>query len=143
MRSSFAIAQYLGFYLNIILDSVHIIRMDMADAFEQIVKIEKEDVIIAISFPRYSRKAYQAISFAKEKGAHVIALTDSPFAPVATKADNLLLVKTNMASFVDSLVPAFSVANALIVSIGVKEKEKIKKHFDELENIWEKYSVYE
>lgn len=143
MRSSFTIAQYLGFYLDIILDNVHIIRMDMGDAFEQIVRIGKDDVIIAISFPRYSRKSYQVCSYAKEKGAHIISLTDSLCAPVASLADNTLLVKSNMASFVDSLVPALSICNALVISVGMKEKEEIKEHFDDLEKIWEKYSVYE
>ena len=143
MRSSFTIAQYLGFYLGIILDSVHVIRTDMGDAFEQVVKINEDDVLIAVSFPRYSKKSYQIVSYAKEKGAHIVSLTDSPFAPVASFTDNLLLVKSNMASFVDSLVPALSIANALIVSVGMKEKEDIKQHFDDLEAIWEKYSVYD
>ncbi len=143
MRSSFAIAQYLGFYLDILLDDVHVIRMDMGDAFEQMVRINENDVLIAISFPRYSKKSFQIVNFAKEKGAHIISLTDSSFAPVATLADDVLLVKSNMASFVDSLVPAFSIANALVISIGMKEKEDIKQHFDDLENLWEKYSVYE
>ena len=131
MRSSFTIAQYLGFYLGIILDSVHVIRTDMGDAFEQVVKINEDDVLIAISFPRYSKKSYQIVSYAKEKGAHIVSLTDSPFAPVASFTDNLLLVKSNMVSFVDSLVPALSIANALIVSVGMKEKEDIKQHFDD------------
>lgn len=143
MRSSFTIAQYLGFYLSIILDSVHVIRTDMGDAFEQVVKINEDDVLIAVSFPRYSKKSYQIVSYAKEKGAHIVSLTDSLFAPVASFTDNLLLVKSNMASFVDSLVPALSIANALIVSVGMKEKEDIKQHFDDLEAIWEKYSVYD
>ena len=143
MRSSFTIAQYLGFYLGIILDSVHVIRTDMGDAFEQVVKINEDDVLIAISFPRYSTKSYQIVSYAKEKGAHIVSLTDSLFAPVASLTDNLLLVKSNMVSFVDSLVPALSIANALIVSVGMKEKEDIKQHFDDLEAIWEKDSVYD
>lgn len=143
MRSSFSIAQYLGFYLDIILDNVHIIRMDMGDAFEQVVRVTDEDVVVAISFPRYSKKSHQVVQYAKEKGAHIISITDSLFAPIATIADTTLLVKSNMASFVDSLVPALSLCNALIVSIGMKEKEDIKEYFDDLEQIWEKYSVYE
>ncbi len=97
--------------------------MDMGDAFEQIVRINEEDVIVAISFPRYSKKSYQIVNYAKEKGAHVISLTDSLFAPVASLADNTLLVKSNMASFVDSLVPALSISNALAISVGMKEKK--------------------
>ncbi|SCI11053.1 MULTISPECIES: MurR/RpiR family transcriptional regulator [unclassified Romboutsia] len=143
MRSSFTIAQYLGFYLDIILDNVHIIRMDMGDAFEQVVRVNEEDVLITISFPRYSRKSYQVAKYAKSKGAHIISITDSMFAPVASISDNKLLVKSNMASFVDSLVPALSVANALVISVGMKEKEDIKEYFNDLENIWKEYSVYE
>lgn len=143
MRSSYTIAQYLGFYLDRVIDNVQIIRTDMGDTFEQIVRIDKEDVLIAISFPRYSTKAYQTSSYAKEKGAHLISITDSMYAPVATVADNILLVKNNTVSFVDSLVPALSVVNSLVVSISAKRKNQIKSHFEDLEKIWETYSVYQ
>ena len=142
-RTSFVVAQYLGFYLGIILDNVHVIRMDMGDAFEQIVRIGEEDVVIAFSFPRYSKKSFQLVKHAKSKNAHIISVTDSLFAPIASVSDNTLLVKSNMASFVDSLVPAMSVANAIAISVGMKEKEDIKKHFDDLEQMWDKYGVYE
>lgn len=143
MRTSFVVAQYLGFYLGIILDNVHTVRMDMGDAFEQIVRIGEGDVVIAFSFPRYSKKSFQLVKYAKEKGAKVISITDSLFAPIASVSDNTLIVKSNMASFVDSLVPAMSVANALAVSVGMKEKEDIKEHFDDLEQMWDKYGMFE
>ena len=143
MRTSFVVAQYLGFYLGIILDNVHTVRMDMGDAFEQIVRIGEDDVVIAFSFPRYSKKSFQLVKYAKEKGAHVISITDSLFAPIASESDNTLIVKSNMASFVDSLVPAMSVANALAVAVGMKEKEDIKEHFDDLEQMWDKYGMFE
>ncbi len=143
MRTSFVVAQYLGFYLGIILDNVHTVRMDMGDAFEQIVRIGEGDVVIAFSFPRYSKKSFQLVKYAKEKGAHVISITDSLFAPIASVSDNTLIVKSNMASFVDSLVPAMSVSNALAVSVGMKEKEDIKEHFDDLEQMWDKYGMFE
>ena len=143
MRSSYVIAQYMGFYLDLILDNVQVIRMDMGDVFEQIVRINEEDVIIAFSFPRYSKKSYQVVDYAKSKGAHVISITDSYFAPVACLSDNTLLVKSNMASFVDSLVPAMTVANALAISVGMKEKSEITKYFNDLEKIWKDYAIYE
>lgn len=143
LRSSYTIAQYLGFYLDRVIDNVQVIKMDMGDTFEQIVRINKDDVLIAITFPRYSTKAYQTASYAKEKKAHVIAITDSVFGPVASISDNRLIVKNNMMSFVDSLVPALSIVNALVVSISAKKKENIKSHFEDLDNIWEKYSVYQ
>lgn len=142
-RSSYTIAQYLGFYLDRVIDNVQVIKMDMGDSFEQISRINSEDVLITITFPRYSKKAFQIASYAKEKKAHVIAITDSIFGPVASISDNKLIVKNNMLSFVDSLVPALAVVNALIVSISAKKKETIKSHFKDLDNIWEKFSVYQ
>ena len=126
-----------------VLDNVQIIRVDMADVFDQIVRIDKDDVLFVISFPRYSRKAYQTSMYAKERKANIISLTDSVYSPVASLADNVLLVKNNMTSFVDSLVPAFSVVNALIIAISKKEKTKVKNHFINLENMLDKFSVYE
>ena len=123
MRSSFTVAQYLAFYLNVILDNVQLIRIDMGDPYQQIVRMNEE--------------------YAKSKGAYIVSITDSSFAPVAPLSDNILLVKSNMASFVDSLVAPMSVANALIISVAMKETDDIKKYFHDLEQIWEEYVVYE
>lgn len=143
LRSSNAIAEYLGFYLNLILDNVIVVSYGISDVFEQIVKVTEEDLVIGISFPRYSTKTHELLEFAKEQGADMVALTDSHLAPIATLAESTLISKSNMASFVDSLVAPLSVANALIVAIGMREKEKITKYFDKLEYVWKEYNIYE
>lgn len=143
LRSSIYVAKYLGYYLNYILDDVIIVRMDMGEPVEQMIKLGKGDVLIVISFPRYSKKTLQVAEFAKERGAKVIALTDSYNAPTAKISDVIVTVKNNMVSFVDSLVPAFSVANALVIGVAMREKEDIMSYFNELEDIWEKFEIYE
>ncbi|MEG0249708.1 MAG: MurR/RpiR family transcriptional regulator [Peptostreptococcus sp.] len=143
LRSSIYVAKYLGYYLNYILDDVIIVRMDMGEPVEQMIKLGEGDVLIAISFPRYSKKTLQVAEFAKERGAKVIALTDSYNAPTAKISDVIVTVKNNMVSFVDSLVPAFSVANALVIGVAMREKEDIMSYFNELEDIWEKFEIYE
>lgn len=143
MRSSFTVAQYLAFYLNVILDNVQLIRIDMGDPYQQIVRMNEDDILIVFSFPRYSKQSHQVAKYAKSKGAYIVSITDSSFAPVAPLSDNILLVKSNMASFVDSLVAPMSVANALIISVAMKEADDIKKYFHDLEQIWEEYVVYE
>ena len=143
MRSSFTVAQYLAFYLNVILDNVQLIRIDMGDPYQQIVRMNEDDLLIVFSFPRYSKQSHQVAKYAKSKGAYIVSITDSSFAPVAPLSDNILLVKSNMASFVDSLVAPMSVANALIISVAMKETDDIKKYFHDLEQIWEEYVVYE
>lgn len=143
MRSSIYVAKYLGYYLNYILDNVVILRMDMGEPVEQMIKMTSEDVLISISFPRYSKKTLSSVQFAKDRGAKVIAITDSFNAPIAKVADVVLTVKNNMISFVDSLVPAFSVANAVVIGVASRESDDIKAYFNELEKIWEKFEIYE
>ncbi|KDR94193.1 transcriptional regulator, RpiR family [Peptoclostridium litorale DSM 5388] len=143
LRSSTAITEYLGFYLNLILDNVIVVSYGISDVFEQIIKIDEEDLVIGISFPRYSKKTYEVLEFAKKQGAKVVSLTDSQLSPIATLSDNTLIAKSNMASFVDSLVAPLSLINALIVALGMREKDKIKRYFDKLEHVWKEYHIYD
>lgn len=142
LRSSTALSEFLGFYLNLILDNVHVINCGMSDIFEQIINISSDDILIGIGFPRYAARTIEALSFAKSRNTKVVAITDSLLSPLATEADYTLIAQSNMASFVDSLVAPLSVINALIVAVGLREKETISKTFSDLEDIWEEYRVY-
>ncbi|MCX7749790.1 MAG: MurR/RpiR family transcriptional regulator [Clostridia bacterium] len=144
MRSAAPLAGFLGFYFNLIFDNVRLVQTaGVSEMFEQIFKISHEDVMIGISFPRYSKRTIMAMQFVKSKGAKVIALTDSNESPLAEFADHLLIARSDMASFVDSLVAPLSVINALIVAVGMKRKENIYKTFESLEEIWDEYQVYD
>lgn len=141
-RSSQALAEFLGFYLNLILDNVRVVSTGISDIFEQLLRVGDGDVVIGIGFPRYSSRTVEALTFAKSKNAEVVAITDSLLSPLASNADYTLIAQSNMASFVDSLVAPLSVINALIVSVGLSEKGKISEAFNSLEDIWEEYNVY-
>ncbi|WP_346935398.1 SIS domain-containing protein, partial [Clostridium sp.] len=84
----------------------------------------------------------ETLNYAKSRGADVVAITDSVLSPLATKADYVLIAESNMASFVDSLVAPLSVINALIIAVGLKEKDKISKTFTDLEQVWQEYQIY-
>lgn len=142
LRSSTAIAEFLGFYLNLILDNVKVVGYGISDIFEQILNVSEDDLVIGIGFPRYASRTIEALNFAHNRGTKVVAITDSLLSPLASKADYTLIAQSNMASFVDSLVAPLSVINALIIAVGLREKEKISKTFNDLENIWEEYQVY-
>ena len=143
LRSSNAISEYLGFYLNLILDNVNVVSYGISDVFEQILKVDKEDLVIGICFPRYSRKTFELVNYAKNEGAHIIALTDSLISPISTVANETLIVRSNMVSFVDSLVAPLSIANAIIVAVGMRKKDEIKEYFDKLEYIWKTFHIYD
>ena len=106
-------------------------------------RINKDDVLIAISFPRYSKQTVDALRFASDRQATIIALTDSQSSPIASFATHLLIARSDMASFVDSLVAPLSLINALIVGATMSKREEVQHTFSDLENIWDKYQVYE
>lgn len=144
VRSSATLASFLGFYFNLIFDNVRLVHTtSVSEMFEQIIRAQKGDVVIGISYPRYSKRTIKAMQFAKDQGAKTIALTDSPESPVAQCADLSLLARSDMASFVDSLVAPLSLINALIVAIGMRRKKEVYNTFERLEKIWDEYQVYE
>lgn len=142
LRSSTTLAEFLGFYLNLILDNVRVVSHGVSDIFEQLLRLDSDDLIIGMGFPRYSSRTIDALNYAKKNGATVIALTDSMLSPLTENADYTLLAQSNMASFVDSLVAPMSVINALIVAVGLREKDAISQSFEKLEKIWDENKVY-
>ena len=142
LRSAAPLAQFMGYYLNYIFDNVHLVSSGATDVFEEISKLKENDVLVGISFPRYSTRTLEAMRFAKRCGAQVVAITDGPMSPLADMADATLTARTDMASFVDSLAAPLSLINALLVALGLNRKEALKEHFRQLESIWETYEVY-
>lgn len=142
LRSSTTLAEYLGFYLNLILDNVRVVSSGVSDIFEQMLRVGKDDMVIGISFPRYSANTLNALKYTKEQGALVVGITDSQVSPIASIADYTLTAKSNMVSFVDSLVAPLSLINALIVAVGMREKDEITSSFGKLEKIWDMHNVY-
>ena len=142
LRSSSAIAEFLGFYLRLIIKDVRVVAHNISNIFEQMINCDEGDLVIGIGFPRYALRTINGLEFAKERKAKVVAITDSNVSPLATVADYALIAQSNMASFVDSLVAPLSVINALIVAVGVREKDKITSTFYELEELWKNYDIY-
>jgi DNA-binding MurR/RpiR family transcriptional regulator len=142
VRAAAPLASFLGYYLNFVFDNVHVASNSVIDVFENISRIGPDDVMIGISFPRYSTRTLEAMGFAKQRGAQVIALTDGPMSPLTDVATICLHAHTNMASFVDSLAAPLSVINALIVTLGLRRKSELREHFSMLEDIWDEYHVY-
>lgn len=144
VRAAAALANFLGFYFNLIFPSVHIVNTtSMSEMFEQVLRVSKDDVFIGISFPRYSQRTVKAMRYAMDKKAKVIALTDSESSPLCEYASYKLTAKSDMVSFADSIVAPLSLINALIVAISMKKNEEISDVFRELEKIWDEYNVYE
>ena len=114
-----------------------------SEIFEQIMNIGKEDVMIAISFPRYSKRIINAVDYAKTKDANVIAISDSELSPIAYQADQVLVAESDMVSFVDSLAAPMSLINAIIVAIAKLQQDELTVRLHRLEEVWDEYNVYD
>lgn len=143
IRSCAPLASFLGFYLNLIFKDVRILlTSNSSELFEQMIHIGEGDVIIGISFPRYSVRTLKALEFANNRNARVITLTDSKNSPMNLYSSCNLLARSDMASIVDSLVAPLSVINALIVSLCMKKQKNVIQTLENLEEIWDEYQVY-
>ena len=142
-RSSASIAAFLNYNLSLIFPRVKLVpSTTTSELFEKIMHIDERDIMIGFSFPRYSKQTVKALDFAKHNGAKVVAITDSASSPIAKYADSLLLAKSDMASFVDSLVAPLSLVNALVVAVSIKNRDKVSQTFERLEQVWDEYDVY-
>ncbi len=139
-----AMASFAAYYLKLFLPDVQLITVTgQSEIFEEMINLSENDVIIGISFPRYSSRAVRTLRYAHSKGAQVIALTDTPASPIAKFASFLLLAHSDMASVVDSLTAPLSVINALIVAVSLKQLDARRSVLTELEQLWNSYEVYQ
>ena len=143
-RTSRSLADFLAYYLGLIRAGVHLVDDNSAaEAYEQLIRIGKGDLFIGFTFPRYSARSAKVMGFAKDHGAATVGLTDSESSPFFGKADVCLFAKSEMVSFVDSLVAPLSLVNALVIAVGSKERDAISDTFKKLEQVWSEYNVFE
>ena len=144
VRSSAFLAGFLNYNLRMIFDNVKLVdSVSGSEMFEEIMGMSSDDVMVAISFPRYSKKIINAVNYAKHAGADVITITDSDMSPIAHQANQLLIAQSDMASFVDSLVAPLSIINAMIVALARKKQDELTVRLRRLEEIWDEYDVYD
>ena len=142
-RSSASLALFFGYYLRLMRENVHVVQDTAAsEIIEQLFRVERGDVVVGISFPRYSSRTLAALKYAKSCGATVLGITDSQASPLAGVADVNLYAKSNMISFIDSLVAPMCLLNALLAEIGYRSKENISETFRRLEDVWSEYAMF-
>ncbi len=143
IRSCAPLASFLSFYLNQILDDVRLISTNnINEIFEQMIRINEKDVVVGISFPRYSMRTLKAMEFANKRNARIVTITDSIHSPINLYSSCTLLAKSDMASIVDSLVAPLSLINALIVALCMENREKVVSTLTDMEKLWDEYQIY-
>ena len=143
VRSCEPLADFLHFYLNMIRGNIILVKTtSVTEMFEQMIRIDEEDAVIGISFPRYSMRTLKAMEFANDRNARVITITDTIHSPMCLYSSCNLLARSDMVSIVDSLVAPLSVINALVVALCMKQPEVVRRNLETLEDVWNNYQVY-
>ncbi|SFR90268.1 MurR/RpiR family transcriptional regulator [Anaeromicropila populeti] len=143
VRSSAPLASFLAFYLSVVFQQVKLVESySMGELFEKIIHIDEKDVMIGISFPRYSLSTIRAVEFAEKRKADIITITDSYESPLTTYSKCNLIADNGLASVVDSLVAPMSVINALIVAVFLKKQDTVTETLAAMEDIWRQYQIY-
>ncbi len=142
LRTAASLAYFMGFTLHLILKNVTTITFGVSDLFERLININEKDLLIGITFPRYTLQTVEIMEYAQKKGAKTAAITDSVMSPLAQLADVSLFANSNLNSFIDSFTAPLSVINALVTAVGVKKRRETLEYLSELEEVWKKYNVF-
>ncbi|HWK64653.1 MAG TPA: MurR/RpiR family transcriptional regulator [Rhizobiaceae bacterium] len=113
LRSSYPVAWHLHYMLSLaggnpaMLESVGGIGPDALSS------ATGEDVAVAVSVLPYTRQTVEIADYARSLGVKLVAITDSPVAPLAQLAAVTIVVATESPSFLHTMAPAFTVAEIL------------------------------
>ena len=140
-RSAVSLGTFLEFYLDLILENTELIRNPHGIS-EKLFRIDQDDVVIGLSFARYTKNTVQALSFAKDRGTKVVAITDNMLSPLIPFANVYLCAKSDMPSFINSFVAPLSLINALITAVGRSKRKEIEQHLENLEEIWKRFGIF-
>ena len=143
LRSCEPLANFLSFYLNMVRGNVVLLRTtSVSETFEQMIRVSEKDLVVGISFPRYSMRTLKALEFARDRKARVISITDTQYSPMCMYSSCNLFARSDMVSIVDSLVAPLSVINALVVALCLKAPDAVRQNLEMLEETWSNYQVY-
>ncbi|MDY5578036.1 MAG: MurR/RpiR family transcriptional regulator [Lachnospiraceae bacterium] len=142
MRNSSPLAAYLGFYLKMMLEEVVVVTSEnSSDLFEEMLRMNEEDCVIGISFPRYSMLTLKAMEFANSRNVGVITITDNSNSPLNLYSSCNLLAKSEMTSVAESLAAPMSIINAILTYLMAKRKKNLINRLEMLEDICNEYAV--
>jgi DNA-binding MurR/RpiR family transcriptional regulator len=142
LRGAHAPALVLALYLRFLQKQASPVIPGYGDVWNTLHGMSSDDLVIGISFPRYTRLTIEILEYAKDNGARVGAITDSVLSPLARNADWVLPVHSKLDSFIESFTAAMSLVNALLTELSVQNPEETKKALKERESLWQKKEIY-
>jgi len=141
-RGSAGVALVLGMGLRIFLPETRVVAVNVGDTPEELLSLRKRDVVIVISYLRYSGQTLEILRFAHESGARTVAITDSPASPVARLADHALITRPTSPRSMASYAPAASLASALTEAVAARRGVAAGRALRQAETLWDRFRVH-
>ncbi|OZU87160.1 hypothetical protein CIL03_18420 [Virgibacillus indicus] len=135
VRSSHAMASWFAFSLDLVVGNTRLFHANTDDILLRISELSSSSVCIAFSFHRYALDTIQIAKLAKQQGAFVIAITDSPVSPITAYSSITLPIQLNVKSTLDAAPAVLSLTNSIISSISLRNQEKFQKRADLFDSI--------
>ncbi|MDH4264666.1 MAG: MurR/RpiR family transcriptional regulator [Deltaproteobacteria bacterium] len=142
LRSAHALAIFLGVALEFLQKNVWVLQPGIGDMWDRLLGLRKKDLVIGISFPRYTKQTVEVLRFAKHKGVKTLAITDTLISPLAPFADHVLTARFKMDSFIESFTAPLSLINAVVTALGVQDKKTTLTSLKALEEVWKNQEIY-
>lgn len=140
-RSAVSLGSFLHYYLDIMFGNCELIQSSET-ALERLYDLKKHDIVVGLSFARYTKGTLDIVNHAKERGVPIIAITDSLLSPITQLATISLVASSKMPSFLDSFVAPLSIINALISYLGQQKPDHINKRLESLEQLWDDHDIF-
>jgi len=139
-RSSYTLAYYLSYYLSWFIPNTHTLDMHLAN--ERLSVAPDNSLVLAVSFPRFSRWTLDTLVFAKRRGIKTASITNAHNSPLALYSDIVFAVPWNPLSFIDSFTAPLCIMNCIILDVSRKLGSGVNERLRELEEIWKDTGAY-
>lgn len=140
-RSAVSLGHFMSYYLNMMLGNTVLIG-DTGSSEEGMCDLGERDLVIGITFSRYTRKTCDLIHYAREKGAVTVSITDCMTSPVIKDSTYYLLAETSMPTYLDSFVAPLTVINGILTYLGREKDLGVERRMSNLEEMWGQFEVF-
>ena len=141
-RKTHTLSFYLHSQLTLIRENVHLVRPDANYLPEALSDLKARDVVVAFDFRRYPKAVQKIAEYAKGINATVVAVSDSPMAPIRESASLFFVVSTQTSRVFDSYIGGMALIDAFLATYMNKAGKKIKEKIAKMEKISRHFDVY-
>lgn len=133
-NTSYGAAHWFGYVLGTYKSNVIVVTKQHMNKY--LLDMQPNDVVVAISFPRYHKDTTAFIKNAVKQQARIISITDNQVSPIYKMADSVFFAKTNRdVSGYNEIAPIISLLNVIITKFRENYSDEVKERIQQLEQL--------